>query len=78
MVILSVKQIKQGKAMVQVNKFFYLMGAFAVLIISVSKFSGNLEIIPNNVFWTLYIPMLILVIIAPVIVHYEKKKKTIE
>jgi hypothetical protein len=58
--------------MEQINTFFYLMGVFAIGVISISKYNGSLEIIPNNVFWVLYIPMLILLITSPLVRKYGK------
>jgi hypothetical protein len=56
----------------QLITFFYLMGVFAIGIISISKYNGSLEIIPNRVFWTLYIPMFILLVLTPFVRKYEK------
>lgn len=57
--------------MEQINRFFYLMAVLAAVIISISKFNGDLELIPNNVFWVLYIPMLILLIAFPFVRRHE-------
>lgn len=61
--------------MEQVIRFFYLMGVLAVVIISISKYNGGLELIPNNVFWVLYIPMLILMIAVPFVRRHENNNQ---
>lgn len=58
--------------MQQLSDFFYLMGVLAVLIISISKYKGALELMPNVAFWLLYIPMLILSIAYPLIRKKEQ------
>ena len=59
--------------MKKIYLFFYVMGMFAIGIISISKYKGLLEILPNKVFWVLYIPMVVLVIAIPFAAKHESK-----
>lgn len=61
--------------MEQVIRFFYLMGVLAVVIISILKYNGGLELIPNNFFLVLYIPMLILMIAVPFVRRHENNNQ---
>jgi hypothetical protein len=61
--------------MEQKFKFFYFMAALAVVGISTSKYNGDLELIPNSVFWILYISLGILMIAFPFILEQKKNNE---
>lgn len=57
----------------QVFKFVYFLLAFGVYIIYQARDKGQLDIIPQTVFWTVFLLMIVGLITIPFIRKYEQK-----
>lgn len=63
--------------MKQLVKFSYAMSVLALFVISIAKYNGALNDIPDSIFWILYVPMLFLVIVTPFLIEQESKATTL-
>ncbi len=61
--------------MQKIGDLFFILALWAVFLISISKYKGNLAIMPSTLFWSLYVPMVVLLAAYPFVRHYEKKNK---